>query len=82
MNTAPGLDARFPALQTLTIAALRFMQQSMPDFADALFEATAESRERFPEPKYSNEAVAEFAAQYETAWEDILARVIVTRGRG
>jgi hypothetical protein len=82
MDTEPSLEAQFIALQTLTIAAVRMMQVTLPEFAEGLLESTRQSRDKFRGTQYSTETVAAFAAEYEKAWDDLLARVIVTRGSG
>jgi hypothetical protein len=40
------------------------------------------SRAKFRGAYDSDPDMAAFAAQYEAAWDDLLARVIVTRGEG
>jgi hypothetical protein len=45
LDTEPCLEAQFLALQTLTIAAVRLVQRTVPEFAEALMESTAQSRE-------------------------------------
>jgi hypothetical protein len=82
LDTEPCLEAQFLALQTLTIAAVRLMQRTVPEFAEALMQSTAQSREKFRGAYDSDPGMAAFAAQYEAAWDDLLARVIVTRGSG
>jgi hypothetical protein len=82
LDKEPGLEAQFLALQTLTIAVVRMMQHTAPEFADALLESTAESREKYRGAYDSDPGMAAFAAQYDAAWDDLLARVIVTRGNG
>jgi hypothetical protein len=58
------------------------MQVTLPEFAEGLLESTRQSRDKFRGTQYSDEAVAAFAAEYENAWDDLLARVIVTLGSG
>jgi hypothetical protein len=82
MENEPSLEAQFLALQTLTIATVRMIQATVPEFAERLLVATAESREKFRDTQYSEKTVAAFAAEYEKAWDDLLSRVIVTRGSG
>jgi len=82
MEAESSLEAQFIALQTLIIAAVRMMQVTVPEFAEGLLESTRQSRDKFRGTQYSSETVAAFAAEYEKAWDDLLARVIVTRGSG
>jgi hypothetical protein len=58
------------------------MQCTVLEFADGLIESTAQSREKFRGAYDGGPGMAAFAAQYEAAWDDLLARVIVTRGEG